>query len=487
MKPLFTLMLLALSGLLSAQTPADGLQVQLDSLKTLLTTSPGQADELADYLLKGKNKKNAPLLVSIARIYHEAGLQNKADAYVAQARKADAKCPALSVLEGDMALAREDVGAACQLYEQAIYFDPHCREAYLKYAQAYRTAAPELSIEKLLQLKSVAPDYKEADRALAQVYYSINRFGNAIECYAAFIDTPLATEDDLLKYAFALFLNHDFEHSLSVARRGSRQNPSHAAFHRLMLYNNVDLRRYAAADSAARLLFAPAAGAEHSYLDHRYYGTLLAALQQYDQAIEQFRCALACDSTQHTLWLDLSTVYEQRADYPQAISAYLNYYQTLPPTRQTPEQLFQLGRLYYGQGTAPAPDSPALQPADSLQRREALLQADSIFTLVDQLVPTSYLGDLWRARANSALDPETIDGLAKPHYEAVVATLLPKADARYNAALVECYSYLGYYYLLKNDYPSSTDYWEKILLLDPNNGTAGKALEGIRQQTLSGR
>ena len=36
------------------------------------------------------------------------------------------------VLEGDIALAQKNIGQACQLYEQAIYFDPNCKEAYLK-------------------------------------------------------------------------------------------------------------------------------------------------------------------------------------------------------------------------------------------------------------------------------------------------------------------------------------------------------------------
>ena len=36
--------------------------------------------------------------------------------------------------------------------------------------------------------------------------------------------------------------------------------------------------------------------------------------------------------------------------------------------------------------------------------------------------------------------------------------LLAKNEPRYNSALIECYSYLGYYYLLKSDYPVSKEY-----------------------------
>lgn len=86
---------------------------------------------------------------------------------------------------------------------------------------------------------------------------------------------------------------------------------------------------------------------------------------------------------------------------------------------------------------------------------------------------------MWRARTNSAMDPETTEGLAKPYYEKVAEMLLAKNEPRYNSALIECYSYLGYYYLLKSDYPVS-----KSIGINSgyrtHNATAKKALDGIK-------
>ncbi len=42
-------------------------------------------------------------------------------------------------------------------YEEAIYFDPKCTEAYLKYADIYKSANASLAIEKLNQLKDLEP------------------------------------------------------------------------------------------------------------------------------------------------------------------------------------------------------------------------------------------------------------------------------------------------------------------------------------------
>lgn len=464
-----------LVGTLAAQTPVPEWQAGLDKVKSLIKTSPEQASEQASDLLKGKNKKNIDLVTSVARAYLDAGKLQDAETYLEMARKADNKDPKVSVLEGDIAFARKDVGHACQLYEQAIYFDPNFRDAYLKYAQAYKSASPSQAIEKLQQLKAIAPDCMEADKELAEVYYANNRFGKAAETYAKFIDTPIATEDDILKYAFALFLNHDFEKSLQVAEKGLQKNARHAAFNRLAMYNNVDLKRYEAAEKAADAFFNASDDADYSYLDHRYYGTLLNALKKYDQAILEYGKALKKDDTQIDLWREISDAYEQKNDYVQAIASYQKYYDALPHDTKTPEALFQLGRLYYGEGTSS--DTLAVKPED---RQAALQAADSVFALVATQAPDSYLGDMWRARTNSALDPETTEGLAKPYYEKVANQLLAKNDAKYNAALIECYSYLGYYYLLKSDYPTSKEYWNKILAIDPTNATANKALDGIK-------
>lgn len=464
-----------LVGTLAAQTPVPEWQAGVDKVKGLIKTNPGQASEEIGELLKGKNKKDVELVTSVARAYLDAGKQTEAETYLEIARKADHKDPKVSLLEGDIALSHRDVGKACQLYEQAIYFDPNCKEAYLKYAQAYKSASPSQAIDKLQQLKTLAPDYLEADKELAEVYYANNRFKDAVKAYSSFIDTPIATENDILKYAFALFLSHDFEKSLSIVQKGLQKNERHAAFNRLAMYNYTDLKRYEDAEKAANAFFNASDDADYSYLDYRYYGALLSALKKYDQAIIEYNKALKKDATQIELWREISDANEQNNDYAGAIAAYKKYYDSLNQDQKTPETLFQLGRLYYGQGTSS--DTLAVKPAD---RKTALQAADSVFALVSEQAPGSYLGELWRARTHSALDPETTEGLAKPYYEKVVDVLLAKNDPKYNSALVEGYSYLGYYYLLKSDYPASKEYWNKILAIDPANATAKKALEGIK-------
>src|SRR5574344_69272 len=133
-------------------------------------------------------------------------------------------------------------------------------------------------------------------------------------------------------------------------------------------------------------------------------------------------------------------------------------------------ELFLFGRLNYY-----AASDSAYQAKQSVY----LDNADKTFAKVAETAPDSYLGNFWRARTNSLKDPETTSGLAKPYYEAALNILLNSSSTA-KSQIIECESYLGYYYFVKGDNEQSKKYWNKILEIDPQNGTALKALKGIK-------
>ena len=196
-----------------------------------------------------------------------------------------------------------------------------------------------------------------------------------------------------------------------------------------------------------------------------------------EKGVAAYQKAYELDSASVELLQQISDAYASNDDYEKAIDAYKKYCEALPAEERTMENTFQLGRLYYSEGTA----TDTIKVTREM-RQAALIQADTIFAEVAAEAPDSYLGNFWRARTNSAIDPETTQGLAKPYYEKVVEMLLPKNDARYNRVIIECYKYLGYYFLLQSDYETSKDYWNKILAIDPNDTLAKTALEGIEKE-----
>ncbi len=444
-------------------------------IKELIATNPTQAAQETEQLVKGKNKKNVDLLCAVSEAYLSAGKITEAETYVEMAKKASSKSAKVAVLAGDIFVAKKEPGAACQMYEQAMYFDDKYEIAYIKFADVYKGASYQLAIEKLEQLKAISPESTIADKKLAEIYYRYNKFEQAAEAYSRFINSPQATEDDLVNYSFTLFLVPDFEKSLEIANMGLKRNPRKAAFNRLAMYNYTDLKRYDEATQAANAFFNASDKADFSSLDYKYYGHLLLATKDYNGAINAFKKALEMDPSQMALWILVSNAYEEGKDYVNAIDAFNKYYNSLAADKQTPELQLQLGKMYYSQGNDT--DSLAITTEG---RKVALAAADSVFAAYATVAPDSYLGSIWRARTNSSLDPETTAGLAKPYYEQAAEILLSKNDPRFNTPLIECYLYLGYYYLVANKIPESKEYWQKILAIDPNNDTAKRALEGIK-------
>jgi len=462
--------------------------IGLNMLK--LKSAPEAAGLEIDNLLKSKvNKKNVDLFIAAGRAYLVNGLLDKAIQYQEAAKKMKSKYAPVYVLLGDIELVKGNTGAACSNYELAIYYDDTCKEAYIKYARAYRNVNTQLAIDMLGKLKAKEPEFMLVDRELADIYYATNDFDKASHLYENYLKSGKSNVQDLTKYAMTLFLNKEFEKSLEVANLGLQKAPRNPAFNRLVMWINVDLKRNDVALKAADNFFNNTDKPDFTYLDYRYYGQALRETKQYDLAIVQFEKALKMDSTKIELWKDISDMYSEKSDYKNAIASYNKYLNYLSVEKRTADELMPLGKLYYNVGTEKTPDSLKIINKDSLLLQKdtallkttALLKADSIFTQIAILEPTGYRGNFYRARTNSALDPETTKGLANPFYKETAVLIEAKADPRYKSILIECYSYLGFYSLLQEDNVLSLSYWNKIVTLDPTNATAIKAIEGIEK------
>ncbi len=451
--------------------------VGLAMLKMKSNLKDADADIIAVLKLPA-SRKNPDYSIAAANAYLFNGLIEQATNYMEKAKSIKLKYSALAVLAGDIELAKKDVGKACGNYDMAILYDENCKEAYIKYARAYKNVNTPLAIEMLNRLKQKEPAFLLADKELADIYYANNDFDKAAQLYANYLKSGNSSVSDLTKYAMTIFLNKDYTKSLEISKMGLQKDSHNPAFNRLAMYNNVALEKYDDAIKYADLFFNKSDNPDISYYDYTYYGQALRSTKQYDLAIEQFKKALKLDSTQIGFWKDISDMYGEKPDYPNQISNYIIYMNALAPEKKTADIIVTLGKMYYSLGNA--------ETSTADLKKSSLLKADSIFGLVASLEPTAYRGNMWRARTNFALDPESTIGLAKPFYEQTVTLVEAKADVRYNPVILECSRYLGYYYFLKKDYVQSKIYWNKILLIDSKNELALKAIEGI-DKALKGK
>jgi len=451
----------------------------LNSLNTVglsmlkIKSNPQAAELEINSALKLKNNKgNVDLIIAAGRAFLVNGVLDKAVVYQEQAKKLKPKYAPVYVLLGDVELAKANTGGACSNYEMAIYYDDACKEAYIKYARAYKNVNTPLAIEKLNVLKQKDPSFLLVDRELADIYYSTNDFVKAAEYYGNYLKTGNSNVLDLTKYASTLFFKGDFAKSLEVVKLGLVKAPRNSAFNRMAMYDNVALKNYDEALTAADLFFNKSENPDISYYDYTYYGQALRAKKHYDLAIEQYNKAIKYDSTQVAVWKEISDMYAEKHDTVSSISAYEKYMSLSKPEKIDGVMILGLGKLYYGLGNSTAADV----------KKNALLKADSLFAKVASLEPDNYLGDFYRAQVNSALDPETTQGLAKPYFEATAALIEKKTDAaRYNSVLNTCYSYLGIYYFKNNNNVQSSLYFNKVLVIDPKNALALKVIEAINK------
>lgn len=436
--------------------------------KVLLSSDKAAAENAFNEAIK-IDKKNAKVYITIAAAYHLSKMDTEAASYQEKALKQNAKDPAIFIYEGDLLFASGKPGDAAGKYEQAIYFDPDCIEAYLKYANVYQNVTPSLAITMLEKVLASHPDYLLAYNALGNIYSQQGQYNKAINAYKAYIDGNLYSPDDLVHYASALFFNKQYPEAAGIIEKGLSLAPDNFLLQRLNMYNAYETKAYDAGMRQANSIF-NASNEKFIWQDYLYYGRLLNATKQYEQALKNLQKVLTLTDSHNEVYQDLASVYANLGDNQQAVFAYSKYISSFDKSQIATSDYYQLGVYYY---TAAISDS-----ADVVLSNSNLQKADSTFTLVTERVPESYLGYLWKARTNSMLDPETEQGLAKPFYDSCIQILEKNGERK--KELAECYRYLGYYYYQKKDMTSSKLYWNKVLEIDPTNKIAQEAIQNIR-------
>jgi len=454
-----------------AANPLNALNSVGLSMLKMKTNLPEAEIEIQNLLKQKPNKKNIDVFLAIGKAYLANNLIEQANEYQKKAQKLNSKYAPVYVLLGDISLALDSTGKACSNYDLAIYFDENSKEAYIKYARAYKVVNAALSIEKLETLKAKDPTFLLVDKEMADIYYATNKFDKAAKLYENYLKSGNSSAADLTKYAMTLFFNQNFEKSLEVANLGIKKSPRNPAFNRLAMYNYVGIKKFDEALIAADNFFNKSEKPEFTYFDYTYYGQALRGKKQFDLAVKEYEKAYQLDTTKIDLLKEISDMHSENGNYSDAILIFEKYISKINPENNNSDTDMTLGKLYTNLGNSEniGPDKKAI----------ALLSADSLFAKVALLETTNYRGNYWRARVNSALDPETTKGLAKPYYEITATLIESKADARYNTVLIECYSYLGYYSLLQKNNELSLSYWNKIITIEPTNATAIKAIGGI--------
>ena len=453
----------------------------IGELKLNLANNPG-ADKAFEGFRSGKNKKNPSVYVAIARAYRPVSM-TKAREYLEKAKLINSKSPEVYVLEGDILAAENKIGDAANSYEQAIYFDNNCKEAYLKYARIYKRPNPQLAIDMMNKLLSIDPSYTTAYRDLAEVYYENNRFKEAAEAYSKYINPETSDMDDLARYATILYLSGDHATAQNIVSRVMSRAPENAVMQRLNMYMSFDKQDFPESLARAEKMMQTTDTTNLISRDYIYYARILAANKKKNEAVNAFKKAIYKDTSRVELYKELADMAKKEGLYDDAIEAQTIFIDKAGKPEDEVDNYYNLGLLNYTAARDLVPSGgAAMAEADSIKMVGYIHVADSLFKRVSEKVSDadSWRVNLARGRNIWLLDMQAAQGLAKPYYEAAIASM-ESGEKKNPKSLSEAYFYMVAYNIAQENYPEALNYVEKTLAVDPDHAQAKSLQEQLKK------
>lgn len=363
----------------------------------------------------------------------------------------------IDLLLGDAYALQRNAGLAINNYENAAALDSRSATPLFKIAMIYvLSKTDDIALDYLKKTISLDADYAPAFKEFGDLHYLMKHGEESVKAYERYLALTENPEQGQLRYAFALFMTKDFNKAIEVFKNVINRKEG----------GNVALRYYGFAlfeagdtQSAKTIFenyFSKAQPKEIEAIDYTYFGKTLLKLNEDSLAAMHFEKSLDLEKGQPSVVQLLAETQFKRKQYEKSITRY----RELMKLRKKP-----MAQDYYSIGRA-------------LYFTKQYESADSAFVKLTELQPNLAAGYLWLARAKSNLDPESEQGLAKPFYDKYIEMASATPEKNKNE-LMEGYSYLGYYYFLKNDKVQSKACWQKVIGFNPKDEKAIEALKSI--------
>ena len=439
----------------------DGSKADVDAVKKLISSKPADLDKQLKGFYK-VNKKNADNLVAFGRAFYEAKDTTHAREYANYALAASKnKCAPAFVLLGDIAQLSDDGGAAASFYDQAIYADNKCVEAYKKYALVYRKIDPEGANRKLDELKKNCPEVN-VDAIKGHNWVIA---GNEKAAYEEFKKVPIQEldKDYLNEFARISYFQAHFEDALAACQQGLKDKPRNPTFNRLAMFSCYELKQYDKAKDYIYKYFNETDSAKFNEYDHYYSAKIYEELGEKENAYSEYDKALklVTDESLKKRWdilKEMSNSYQKDKDYENAIKYYQEYLACKPDLKFDDEE--KLATLY----TKYADES------EGAKKEELIKKAADIYAAAGEKYSFQKAYATYkRASLIHTLDSNMEKNLAKPHYQELIDLLGSKSNREGNedALLKAAYHYMMFNSYINKDVPGAKGYAEKILAIDP--------------------
>lgn len=416
-------------------------------------------------------KKTAAQWEAIGRAYlADSKFLLDAIAALEKAKALDSGDPEVHMLLGDAYLQQNQGGQSVSSYERAASADPTWAAPLFKVAQVYkRSRNNEIVMDYLQRAVKVDPNFAPAYQELGEAYYLQKKADPAVDALKKYIELSENPGEAKFQLAFFLIMAKKYEEANAIFKEvlnDKNASPTAWKFYGLSL---LEQKKYDEARDVFEKYFQVAKPETLKASDYAAYGKLLLEVKEDSLANEIFAKGIALDTGKQEIEvreLHAKTLY-QRKKYKKAAEAYedLLKVKTQAEMPVSAYDMFYMGHSYY--------------------LDDQYLEADSAFTKLSELQPKSTLGYLYAAKARAQHDSTGTAGVAVPMYEKFVELALEDPEKN-KKELIDAYDYLGQFALHKSTnqkegLTKATEYFQKILKLDPNNERAQDFMDAVRE------
>ena len=434
--------------------------------------------------LVGK-KDNSPWL-NIAKAYTKASKPDYGQAlvYVEKAKEMNDKDAQVYLAMGDAYRGQMRNSEAYSAYRTAFDLNKTLLRSKVelgvinKMAKAFQESEDEFN-----SVLAIDPNYGPAYRELAETYYLWAnsessqydaRMKKALQFYEKYMDLTDRSLESRMRHADFLILAKEYkalEAEANEMAKIDRVNPRILRYQAYAAYENGN---YTSSIQALKDFIAKVDPKRVIAQDYLYLGRAEIKNGATENGINDIKRAIVLDSASVVAMSEIGKALYDSKKYAQAAQA---YELSIKNSKRNLLDYYYLGSSYYF-------DYGARKSANETLDNSLLVKADSAFSYLIQRSPTTHVAWQFRGRINRQLDDANDSkGLAVSYYEKyvdIITVTKPDLAVKNAAGLIEAYTYLGSVAARRDrNNAKAKDYFDKALVLDPNNEVVKQALKAI--------
>ncbi len=402
------------------------------------------ANKLIDEAVANAKDINILIEAAEALIHYKNKDTDKAKTLLDKAAAMDQKNTEVLLLYGDLYTELNNGTLAADYYNKALDQNKSSARAIVSKGRLYKRSTNfDGAAREFENAISIDPSYAPAHRELAETYFKQSKLTQAKDEYKKYLDLSKNNCGARIRYATFLYFSKAYSEAVNELNQvKQRCDPNNITMLRVLTYCYYELKDTTNGTQTAKKLFELLTPEKRTATDYEYYGKMLILLNQDSLGIEQLHQALTLEPNRCDLFTDLANAWIKLKVYKNAIEL-LN--QKIAACKPVVMDYYTLSRAYYF--------DMQFAPADS-----------AISKAID-LSPKWSGAWLQRAKINAQIDSTSEAGLAKPYYEKYIEFALADSAnaAKYQNGMIEAYTYMAYYYILKKDEATSKSYLYKKL------------------------